>query len=344
MMGIAIRRESSLGVSEVNDAVNVMDFFQKQILPELQDSNHASRPVVKAASIKFVSVFRNQFSRENLVQLMPTLIAHLGSPIIVVHTFAAYAIERILFTKEEVGGHKRPKITGAELKPFMESLFTALFAIVDNEEQNENDYVMKCVMRALSTAGEDIIAVTQIVLTKLTAALGRVAKNPRNPHFNHYLFESIAILVKYVCSKDPSATESFEGLLFEPFNIILQMDIAEFTPYVFQILAQLLEYRPAGSGLGQAYGQLFQPLLMPALWEKQGNVPALAHLMQAYIQQAAVELVEYNNDNCDDNEKKESRKHSVRAVLLGVNTHLFIRQWQCFSILHVGLVSELQRL
>ena len=32
MMGIAIRKESRQGVSEVNDAVNVLEFFQANIL------------------------------------------------------------------------------------------------------------------------------------------------------------------------------------------------------------------------------------------------------------------------------------------------------------------------
>lgn len=292
MMGIAIKRESSLGVSEVTQGVNVMEFFQTQILPELQDTNHASRPVVKASALKFVSVFRNQFARENLVQLMPLLIAHLASPVVVVHTFAAYAIERILFTKEEVtDGASVPKIGSPDLTAFVEPLFTGLFAIVDNDKLDENDYVMKCVMRALIRVDKDIIPVTPVVIQKLTTALGRVAKNPRNPQFNHYLFESIAVLVRSVCSRDPSATSMMEPLLFEPFSIILQMDIAEFTPYVFQVLAQLLEYRPVAVGLSQAYMDLFQPLLTPALWEKRGNVPALARLLQAYIRKSAPELV-----------------------------------------------------
>lgn len=283
MMGIAIKKESSLGVSEVTPGVNVMDFFQTQILPELQDTDHSSRPVLKASSLKFVSVFRKQFTGENLVQLMPLLIGHLGSPVVVVHTFAAFAIERILMD----GASGVPKIASADLQPFVEPLFVALFAIVDNQEHNENDYVMKCIMRALIRVGEDIIPVTQIVITKLTAALGRVAKNPRNPLFNHYLFESIAVLVRSVCSNDPlAATTTMEPLLFEPFTIILQLDITEFTPYVFQVLAQLLEYRPAGSGLGHAYEGLFPPLLSPALWERKGNVPALVRLLQAYIRKA----------------------------------------------------------
>jgi exportin-2 (importin alpha re-exporter) len=292
MLGISIRRESSLGVSEVNDGVNVMDFFTTHIFPELQDSNHANRPMVKATALKFVCTFRNQFSREQIVALLPLVIAHLGSPSVVVHTFAAFAIERILVTKEtDANGAKRGKITIEELNPFLESLFTGLFAIVDNTEWNENDHVMKCIMRSLATAGEHVIPITNIVFNKLASALERVCKNPRNPQFNHYLFESIAVLVRNVCSKDPSQIGQLEALLFPPFQTVLQMEIAEFTPYVFQVLAQLLEYRPAATGLGESYTMLFQPLLTPTLWEQKGNVPALTRLMQAYLKKAAPELV-----------------------------------------------------
>ena len=291
MMGIAVRRESSQGVSEVNQAVNVMDFFQTQILPELQDGNHSVRPVLKAAAIKFVTVFRNQFEKQNLVVIMPMLIAHLSSPVVVVHTFAAYAIERILVTREDPNVNtSRHKFGSTEVQQFLQPLFTGLFTIIDNEESNENEYVMKCVMRSLATAREDILPVAQIVTTRLTDTLVRVAKNPKNPQFNHYLFESISVLVRSVCLKDPNATSQFEPLLFIPFNAILQQDVAEFTPYVFQILAQLLELRAPGTGLGEAYTQLFPPLLTPSIWEKKGNVPALARLFQAYIDKAAVEL------------------------------------------------------
>lgn len=118
MMGIIIRRESTLGVSELNGDVNLFEFFQAHVLPELQDVNHASRPVVKATSIKFVSTFRNQFTRENMVQLLPLLIHHLGSPIVVVHTFAAYAIERFLSAKgSDSLLSAPPKLGPSDIKP-----------------------------------------------------------------------------------------------------------------------------------------------------------------------------------------------------------------------------------
>lgn len=295
MLGISIRRESSLGVSETNEAVNVMNFFNSNVLQELQDCNHAARPVVKATCLKFVTTFRNQFTRDQLVALMPMLIAQLASPMVPVHTLAALSIERILVTKQDIqGSPKQTKVTNSDLKPFLESLFTSLFAIVDNAELNENDYVMKCIMRALSVAQDDVVPITEILIDKLTTALARVSKNPRNPQFNHYLFESVAVLVRSVCSKNASATLALENLLFPPFQTVLQMEILELSPYVFQILAQLLEYRSAETGLGQ-YEGLFRPLLTPTLWERKGDIPALTRLVQAYLMKSAAHLVSAGN-------------------------------------------------
>ena len=69
------------------------------------------------------------------------------------------------------------------------------------------------------------------------------------------------------------------------------MDVSEFTPYVFQIFAQLLEYRPQGSGLGDAYTGMLQGCLNPVAWEHKGNIPALTCLLRAYLQQAARDIV-----------------------------------------------------
>lgn len=296
MMGISIVRDSPLsGVTEVSKGVNLLDFFQNHVLPELRDGNHQSRPVVKATSLKFVSKFRNQFTTEQLVQLIPIVVTHLSSPVVVVHTFAAYTLERMFFTKEfpESLTVSKPKLQSAAIREFLDPIFAGLFSIVESAEHNENEYGMKCVMRALATAGQDVVPVTELVMNKLTAVLIRVAPNPRNPQFNHYLFESIAVLVKNVCLINPEATGAFEPLLFPPFNDILRLQVAEFTPYVFQILAQLLEFRPTNAGLGDAYTQLFHPILKPPLWEVRGNVPALARLLKAYISLASNELVSH---------------------------------------------------
>jgi exportin-2 (importin alpha re-exporter) len=288
MFGISIEAESSQGVSQVNGLPSLMEFFSTHVFPELQDGNHQAQKMLKATAVKFVMTFRNQFSKEQLVALTPLLITHLASPIVVVHTYAAMTIERIMTTKDET---KQPKFGIDELRPFLNTIFAALFGIIDNTNNNENEYAMKCIMRTLSVAGADIVPATQEVLDKLTPALARVAKNPRNPQYNHFLFESIAVLVKSVCQVEPTAAAAFEPLLFAQFQTILQMDVSEFTPYVFQIFAQLLEFRTQGTGLGEAYTNMLQPCLSPTAWERKGNIPALTRLLRAYLQQGAVEIV-----------------------------------------------------
>ena len=139
---------------------------------------------------------------------------------------------------------------------------------------------MKCTMRILNIAQEDVVQHTPVVLQNLNGCLERVCKNPRNPQFNHYLFETIASLVRYICAATPAAVDAFEAMLFPPFQQVLANDIAEFTPYVLQVLAQLLEAR---TGLSPSYVTLFPPLLMPAMWERPGNIPALVRLLCAYM-------------------------------------------------------------
>lgn len=288
MFGIASKAETTAsGVSNVKDPSRLMDFFTLNVFPELQDKNHAARPMVKSTAIKFTCFFRNQFTKEQLNALVPHLISHLSSPVIVVHTYAAFTLEKIMTAKD---GNSF-KFGRNELRPHLDGIFTSLFSIVDNETNNENEYAMKCLMRSLFVSGEDILPATQTVIERLTIALGRVAKNPRNPRYNHYLFESIAVLVKSVCKSEPSATTSFESFLFPPFQTILQMDVSEFTPYVFQIFSQLLEFRQRGTGLGEAYSSLLSGCVTPLAWERKGNIPALTRLLSAYIQQAADDVV-----------------------------------------------------
>jgi len=64
-------------------------------------------------------------------------------------------------------------------------------------------------------------------------------------------------------------------------------------PYVFQLFAALLEARPDGP-LSDYYKALVAPVLMPALWESRGNVPALSRLLSSIIPRGASDI-EANN-------------------------------------------------
>ena len=90
--------------------------------------------------------------------------------------------------------------------------------------------------------GAGIAPVAPVCLQALAQMLVEVCKNPKNPGFNHYLFESVAALIKHVGgsgvaggSAGGSMIETFEQMLFPAFNLVLQQDVQEFHPYVFQV-------------------------------------------------------------------------------------------------------------
>lgn len=53
-------------------------------------------PVLKADGIKFIMTFRSILPRDMVIGSLPQLIRHLGASSIVVHSYAACTIEKIL--------------------------------------------------------------------------------------------------------------------------------------------------------------------------------------------------------------------------------------------------------
>lgn len=89
---------------------------------------------------------------------------------------------------------------------------------------------------------------------------------------------------RYLCKSNPALVDSFESSLFAVFQQMLSMEsAAEFSPYVFQLLAQLLEFRSNEKPFSTGFVNIFPSILIPSLWLNQGNVPALTRLLQAYL-------------------------------------------------------------
>lgn len=59
-------------------------------------------------------------------------------------------------------------------------------------------YFILAVMRSFSTLQQKVIPLLGALLPKLTQKLQEVTKNPSKPHFNHYLFETFSLSIRYV--------------------------------------------------------------------------------------------------------------------------------------------------
>lgn len=102
----------------------------------------------------------------------------------------------------------------------------------------------------------------------------------------------LTILRRFVCESNPAAVPTFEQHLLGPADYIITQDIAEFVPYILQILAQLLELHSADQGLPLAYKGMLGPLLQPLIWEQRGNVPALVRIWKPLLNRGGREFAE----------------------------------------------------
>ncbi|KAK0485031.1 CAS/CSE protein [Armillaria novae-zelandiae] len=276
------------GVTSTNTLVDVIKFFSEHVFLDLEASAGTVHPILQVDAIRFLYTFRNQLTKPQLLSVLPLLIRHLGSANYVCCTYAAITIDRILFIKQ--GGQLL--FTQADVRNFAAELLNALLTKIESartpEKMAENDHLMKCVMRVVFTARESFAPRYEQTLARLVAILGVISKNPSNPKFDQYIFESISGLIRFIASGNPAYLATFEQALFGPFTVILQQDIDQYIPYVFQLLAQMLEMHT--KDVPAEYRSLLPFLLTPAIWQQKGSVPGLVKLLSAYLSHDSKEM------------------------------------------------------
>ena len=271
------------GVSNVNEYVDVMQFFRSDILQHLNGSN-TQNPIINVDAIKYVYTFRNQLNKEQLIEILPYLASFLQNANYVVYTYAAITIERILsmrvsptsskfiFQKEDLAG-------SAEL------LLTNLFQLIlkdasSPEKLSENEFLMKSIYKILSIA-EDVIQNSALrILSQLFEIVTITMKNPANPRFSHFTFEAIGVIIKFNCRA--SILEVVEQMMPTMLQILAE-DVQEFVPYAFQTISYSLEILPENVEVPQSISQLSVPLLTPSVWEYKGNIPAVTRFLKNLI-------------------------------------------------------------
>lgn len=282
-------RTSTHGVTKTNSLVDIGDFFSKYLASDLQGDT--AQPLIKVDAIKYLYVFRSIITKDQWQQVMPLLVNHLGNSNYCVYTYAAVAVERVLAMGDDSG---KPLIDPSNITPLASSLLEHLFGLVEKdrapEKVQENEFIMRCIMRVLIVVREGIASVAQSALQHLTTITTIIAANPSNPRFYYYHFESLGALIRFTGA---GQSEALGSVLFTPFLSILSNGVEEFIPYVFQLMAALLETE-TDKPLPSQYEPLIAPILAPSLWEQRGNVPALVRLLSAIIVRGKQQLITAN--------------------------------------------------
>jgi exportin-2 (importin alpha re-exporter) len=195
------------GVKSTNSLVNVVEFFQNHIASDLIADTGI--PILKVDAIKFLYTFRSQLTNEQWRAAFPPLVKNLVSSEYVVYTYAAIAVERVLFLTDDSKQHIFGK---ADVAPFAKDLLEHLFSLIEKdsapEKIQENEFLMRCVMRVLIVIQEGIIPVTDSVLQHLINITQIISANPSNPRFYYYHFEAMGALIRYAA---PSQAQKLEN-------------------------------------------------------------------------------------------------------------------------------------
>ncbi|PPR06747.1 hypothetical protein CVT24_013054 [Panaeolus cyanescens] len=281
------------GVTSTNSLVDVVKFFSEHVFEDLQAAAGTVHPILQVDAIRFLLTFRNQLTKPQLLSVLPLLAHHLRAENYVTCTYAAITIDRILAIKQ----NNQLLFAQADIHESAPALINELLSKIESattpEKVAENDHLMKCVMRIIVTARQTLIPGFESTLSRLVNILGVISKNPSNPQFDQYIFESISALMKFVIAGNNAALPAFEAALFGPFTVILQQDIDQYIPYVFQVLAQMLELHRGGI-IPQEYRSMLPFLLTPASWQQKGSIPGLVRLLKAFLSQDAEQMFAAN--------------------------------------------------
>ncbi|GAB5353559.1 hypothetical protein AAMO2058_000045900 [Amorphochlora amoebiformis] len=313
-LAVAVKGSTrSHGATTLNTAMPVTAFLKEHVISSLTSGGPDSFPELKALLIKAVITFRTHLPADDNIALFEPLIELLNSNSYVVHTYAASAIDRLVtmapISDKSAKVLDRAVVGRVVLKALDPLLRLANSPLYPKEKWPFNSFAMRALTDLLVQAPIPVtLPLLPALLRNLALFVRKIAENPEmcsSSWFTHYLFESIAVIVRRRISqegRDTAVTDEaarvlgvvgrIEADLFPVFQVILQNQNEDLMPYVFQIMALLLEAAPGE--ISATYLALFEPILAPCNWQMAGNVAGLVRLLQAYLQKGTSQLLTAN--------------------------------------------------
>lgn len=302
-------------------------------------------PILKAESIKYLISFRSALPTDGVKHTIPFLLKFLVAKSPVVHSYASSAIDKILLLQ----ANDKPIVTSDELSGIANTFYANALTALSITGSEQNEYVMRAMMRVTSLLDHAaVMQNAQVLVPQLVVKLQTVAKNPTKPHYIHFLFETLSLIIKVVCLSVNNAVLEFDRNLFPIFQEILQNEVDSLIPYVFQILSLLLERQ--NSEIPEAYMQLLPFLVLPALWERPGYVGPMVRLLQTYIEKAHFSIIRlgkleavlgvFNKLNASKTNDHEGFR-LLQAILLHIPAETIDQYWNSiFTLLFKRLTSS----
>jgi exportin-2 (importin alpha re-exporter) len=232
---------------------HIVELYHNLISPQLADQRF---PVLKSSCLKFIYVYRNQFPKEMLLEIMGKVIVFLGSDSLLLASYAAATLERMLMIKNDRELLFTKDFIAGVLKQLLQNIAEAL------QKHGRNTYIMNVFFRVMWIS-QDLFASFAIPACDIFINyIKQVITDPQDsePHFNWLLFECIALSMKWA---GPSVIQMQEKL--EPYMaLIIQKSHPDLLPYAFQIQSFFIKLT---SQLSQTNQSLILSVLPVQNWE-----------------------------------------------------------------------------
>lgn len=219
-------------------------------------------PAFRAVLLKFMGEFVDRteqwHNEETFSLLMGSVVDHLHCQSVTVHTTAANTISNAigaLTTNRSVEkGQLRSYLSNTDN---LVKIFEGLAKIIELPGPR-NGHVMECFAKAVAimpepSNRETIPAIYQILIGVLLDNLEEMADCACkgcawDANYNYYLFESIAKIIRKVSDKSFQNTQNLaidlSRIFYPPFRKVIEKEASDFTPFVYQIVALVLECLP----------------------------------------------------------------------------------------------------
>jgi hypothetical protein len=160
----------------------------------------------------------------------------------IISNAAILALEKILFMKD-ISSSTSLAADAINTGNTFAELFKCL---VTKMSSQQNIFAMRCFFRTIYLASSELLKPDiENLSNSINGLLISVIKNPVEDHFNYYLFETIATVLKRLATIDHTLYAYFEGILKNNLILIIQNNITDLIGYAFQILS--FEYYMSGN-------------------------------------------------------------------------------------------------
>lgn len=232
---------------------HIVALYNNLVLPQLNDKSY---PVLKTSCLKFVYVYRNQFPKDMLLDIMGKIIVFLDSDNVLLASYAAATLERMLMIKENTHLLFTKDFINSVLKQLLQNIASAL------QKHPRNTYIMSVFFRVIWISQELFCSFAVPACEIFISYIKQVIAEPQDsePHFNWLLFECIALAMKW---SGPSISIIQEKL--EPYMaLIIQRSHPDLLPYAFQIQAFFIKLT---NSLSSTNSNLVNSVLPLENWE-----------------------------------------------------------------------------